>query len=56
MRGRLRDDAGAAAVDGASGLPTATVHCTGRLRLLFLPLHLPLTIDVTSSALKERQP
>jgi Flp pilus assembly protein TadG len=47
---------GAAAVDGASGLPTATVHCTGRLRLLFLPLHLPLTIDVTSSALKERQP
>jgi hypothetical protein len=39
--------------DAASGLATATVHCTGHLRLLFLPLELPLTIDVTSSALKE---
>jgi Flp pilus assembly protein TadG len=45
-----------AGIDPASGLATTTVHCAGRLRLLFLPLHLPLTIDVTSSALKERQP
>lgn len=47
---------GAADRDTASGLPTSTVRCTGRLRLLFLPLHLPLTIDVTSSALKEGRP
>jgi Flp pilus assembly protein TadG len=43
-------------VDRVSGMATTTVHCTGRLRLLFLPLHLPLTIDVTSSALKEQWP
>jgi Flp pilus assembly protein TadG len=48
--------AGTAGRDAASRLPTSTVHCTGRLRLLFLPLHLPLTIDVTSSALKEVRP
>ena len=42
--------------DAASGLPTTTVRCTGRLRLLFLPLHAPLTISVTSSALKEGTP
>jgi Flp pilus assembly protein TadG len=42
-----------AAVDAASGLPTTSVHCTGRLRLLFLPLALPLTVDVRSSVLKE---
>lgn len=47
---------GAAGVDAASGLATATVRCVGRLRLLFLPIHLPLTIDVTSAALKERRP
>ena len=47
---------GAAGVDRASGLATTSVHCTGQLRLVFLPLHLPLTIDVTSSALKEKQP
>lgn len=40
--------------DAASGLATTSVHCTGRLRLLFLPLGTPLTIDVTSSALKEK--
>jgi Flp pilus assembly protein TadG len=44
------------AIDRASGLATTTVHCVGRLRLFFLPLHVPLTIDVTSSALKERRP
>jgi Flp pilus assembly protein TadG len=47
---------GALGRDAASGLATTTVHCTGHLRLLFLPLHLPLTIDVTSSALKEHHP
>jgi hypothetical protein len=35
---------------------TASVHCTGHLRLLFLPLRLPPTIDVTSSVLKEGVP
>lgn len=47
---------GGAGVDRTSGLTTASVRCTGRLRLLFLPLHVPLTIDVTASALKEREP
>jgi Flp pilus assembly protein TadG len=47
---------GSTGTDSASGLTTITVHCIGRLRLLFLPLRLPLTIDVTSSALQERQP
>ena len=42
--------------DAASGLAVTTVHCQGRIRLLFLPLRLPLTIDVTSSVLRERQP
>lgn len=47
---------GSAGVDAVSGLATATVHCAGRLRLLFLPIHFPLAIDVTSAALKERRP
>jgi Flp pilus assembly protein TadG len=42
--------------DPASGLGIETVHCRGRIRLLFSPLHLPLTIDVTSSVLKEHVP
>jgi Flp pilus assembly protein TadG len=42
--------------DTASGLTTSTVHCTGRVRVLFLPLELPLTIDVRASVLKERLP
>ena len=58
------DDADASAIhctgspgrDATSGLPTTTVRCTGHLRLLFLPLHLPLTVDVTSSVLKEVEP
>jgi Flp pilus assembly protein TadG len=45
-----------ARVDGGSGLPVTTVRCTGRLRLLFSPLGLPLTIDVRSSVLQERRP
>jgi Flp pilus assembly protein TadG len=47
---------GVAAHDGASGLDVTTVHCRGRIRLLFLPLRMPLTIDVTSSVLREGQP
>ena len=58
------DDADASAIhcvgtpgrDAVSGLAITTVHCTGRLRLLFLPLGAPLTIDVTSSVLREREP
>jgi Flp pilus assembly protein TadG len=42
--------------DRRSGMAVTTVRCTGRIRLLFLPLHLPLTIDVTSSVLRERSP
>lgn len=42
--------------DPSSGLAVATVHCRGRLRLTFLPLDLPLWIDVTSSSLKEGAP
>jgi Flp pilus assembly protein TadG len=39
--------------DVRSGLAIATVHCAGQLPMLLLPFHLPITIDVTSSALKE---
>lgn len=42
--------------DPGSGLAVATVHCRGRLRLTFLPLDLPLWIDITSSSLKEGAP
>lgn len=47
---------GAASVDAESGLATTTVHCHGRAAMLLLPLHLPLTIDVTASALREAGP
>jgi Flp pilus assembly protein TadG len=47
---------GTSGQDAASGLPIATVHCSGRIRLLFSPLAMPLTIDVTSSVLKEGRP
>jgi Flp pilus assembly protein TadG len=47
---------GVAARDGVSGLDVTTVRCRGRIRLLFLPLGLPLTIDVTSSVLREARP
>ncbi len=42
--------------DPGSGLPVTRVHCSGRIRLLFLPLGLPLRIDTTSSALTEDPP
>jgi Flp pilus assembly protein TadG len=47
---------GAPARDPASGLATSTVHCAGRVRALFLPIALPLTIDVRASVLKESVP
>lgn len=46
----------ATTTDPDSGLALATVRCRGRLRLTFLPLDLPLWIDVTSSSLKEGAP
>jgi Flp pilus assembly protein TadG len=42
--------------DAATGLAVATVRCRGQIRLLFSPLRLPLTIDVSSSVLKEQAP
>jgi Flp pilus assembly protein TadG len=48
--------AGTPGRDPRSGLAVTTVRCTGRVRLLFSPLALPLTIDVTSSVLKEGRP
>lgn len=47
---------GSTTTDSASGLAVATVHCRGRLNLTFLPLGLPLWIDVTTSSLKEGAP
>lgn len=44
---------GTASVDADSGLATTTVHCRGRAAMLLVPVHLPLTIDVTASALRE---
>lgn len=44
---------GSTSTDTASGLVVASVHCRGRLKLTFLPLDVPLWIDVTSSSLKE---
>ena len=50
------DCTGAPDTDAASGLAVATVHCRGRLQAIFIPVVVPLTIDVTSSALKEGHP
>jgi Flp pilus assembly protein TadG len=55
------DDADASAIhctsapdrDAATGLAVTTVHCHGRIRLLFSPLRAPMTIDVSSSVLRE---
>lgn len=42
--------------DAGSGLPVTTVHCVGHVRALLLSTDLPLKVDFTSSALKERAP
>ena len=43
-------------VDPRSRLAVATVQCTGRIKAFLVPIDLPLTIDQTSSALRERAP
>jgi Flp pilus assembly protein TadG len=48
--------AGTPGRDSASGLAVTTVRCVGRIRLLFSPLHLPLSISIASSVLTERSP
>ncbi len=40
-------------VDADSALAVVTVHCTGHAPALFAPIEIPLTVDVTTSALKE---
>ncbi len=47
---------GNATADPASGLPLATVHCSGHLKSIFFPLGSVLTIDVISRSLKEGVP
>jgi Flp pilus assembly protein TadG len=42
--------------DAQSRLPVTTVHCTGRVRAIFAPVDLPLTVDVRTSALQEQAP
>ena len=42
--------------EASSGLALSTVRCTGRLRLLFVPLPMPLAVDVSASVLREQQP
>jgi Flp pilus assembly protein TadG len=44
---------GTAGTDADSGLPVTTVHCVGRVHALLVSIPLPMTIDLTSSALKE---
>jgi len=47
---------GSARSDAASGLRIVTVRCAGNLKAFFLPLSVPLRIDVRSSALREVVP
>jgi Flp pilus assembly protein TadG len=47
---------GGEGTDADSGLPVATVHCVGHVRALLVSMDMPLTIDFTSSALKETAP
>jgi Flp pilus assembly protein TadG len=42
--------------DPQSGLPVATVRCTGHVRALLVAVDLPLRVDFTASALKETTP
>lgn len=45
-----------AAIDPGSRLPVTQVHCVGHVRALFAPLDIPLTVNVTTSSLKEQAP
>jgi Flp pilus assembly protein TadG len=42
--------------DTRSGLAITTVRCRGRIRLLFLPIGMPLFVDARSSVLTESAP
>jgi Flp pilus assembly protein TadG len=44
---------GSADVDGASGLPTTVVRCTGQIRSIFLPFGAFVHLDATARALTE---
>lgn len=44
---------GAPVVDGATGLQTARVECTGQIRSMFLPIGMFVRIKVTGQSLKE---
>lgn len=44
---------GSAATDAPSGLAVTQVRCHGRLKMIFTPLLVPLTIDVRARAVKE---
>jgi Flp pilus assembly protein TadG len=46
----------AAAIDPDSRLLVTRVHCAGHVRALLAPIDLPLTVDVTTSALRETAP
>ena len=59
LTGRIAKDVpceGLGSYDAESRLPVTTVRCHGHLGLLFLPLSMPLGIDIHASALQERQP
>jgi Flp pilus assembly protein TadG len=45
-----------AAIDPGSRLPVTQVRCRGHIRAIFAPIDIPLTVDVTTSALKEQAP
>jgi Flp pilus assembly protein TadG len=42
--------------DPATGLVEAVVRCRGALTLTFLPVRMPLTVDVSARSLKEQPP
>jgi hypothetical protein len=44
---------GSLGVDGASGLQTTVVHCTGTIKSIFLPIGAFVHIDVTARSLTE---
>ncbi|HEY8301102.1 MAG TPA: TadE/TadG family type IV pilus assembly protein [Jatrophihabitans sp.] len=43
-------------LDPRSHLPVTTVRCTGRVKAFLAPIDIPLTVDQTSSALREQAP
>jgi Flp pilus assembly protein TadG len=47
---------GTASTDAPSGLPTDTVRCRGSISLVFLPVGIPLSIDIGATVLREGQP